>query len=255
MNKQNDKTVLGLFAHPDDAEFACAGTLALLHKEGWDIHIASMAPGDCGSVEYNREEISRIRKAEAATSVKLLDGSYHCLECNDVFIIYNKPTLLKTIELLRKVRPTVVFTQSPSDYFVDHEDTSRLVWTACFAGGMPNIEIAGVEPFEPIPCLYYVDAQDGKDKFGEKIKPNIFVDISAVIETKEKMLCCHQSQRNWLMVHHGVDEYVLSMKRFSQLRGRQIKSSYAEGFRQHLGHAFPQDNILKSVLGNLVHEK
>jgi LmbE family N-acetylglucosaminyl deacetylase len=255
MNKRAEKVVLGLFAHPDDAEFTCAGTLALLHKNAWEVHIATMAPGDCGSVEYNREEISRIRRAEAAKSVEILDGSYHCLECNDVFIVYDKPTLLKTIELLRKVRPTIVFAPSPSDYFVDHEDTSRLVWTACFACGMPNIEIADVGPFEPIPYLYYVDAQDGKDKFGEKIKPSIFVDITSVIAAKERMLCCHESQRNWLMAHHGIDEYVMSMKRFSQKRGKQIKSGYAEGFRQHLGHAFPQDNILKSVLGNLVHEK
>lgn len=255
MNRRDDKTVLGLFAHPDDAEFMCAGTLALLHKEGWDIHIATMAPGDCGSAEYSREEISRIRKAEAANSVKVLDGSYYCLECSDVFIIYDKPTLLKAIELLRKVHPTIVFTPSPSDYFVDHEDTSRLVWTACFACGIPNIEIAGVEPFEPVPYLYYMDPVEGKDKFGDDIEPGIFVDITSVIETKERMLCCHESQRNWLLTHHGMDEYVISMKRFSQHRGKQINTNYAEGFRQHLGHAFPQDNILKSVLGDLVREK
>ena len=28
------KTVLGIFAHPDDAEFICAGTLSLLKKAG-----------------------------------------------------------------------------------------------------------------------------------------------------------------------------------------------------------------------------
>ena len=129
------------------------------------------------------------------------------------------------------------------------------MWTACFACGIPNVEIAGVEPFEPVPYLYYIDPVEGKDKFGNHIRPNIFVDISSVIDVKEKMLCCHESQRNWLMTHHGMDEYVMSMKRFSQERGRDISSSYAEGFRQHLGHAFPQENILKSILGNLVHEK
>ena len=79
MAATNGKTVLSLGAHPDDAEFLCAGTLALLHKKGWNIHIATMAPGDCGTVQYSREEISRIRKGEAAKSAALLDGSYHCL--------------------------------------------------------------------------------------------------------------------------------------------------------------------------------
>jgi predicted secreted protein len=74
-----------------------------------------------------------------------------------------------------------------------------------------------------------------------------------VAETKEKMLCCHESQRHWLMTHHGMDEYVNMMKASDQKRGQQIRSHFAEGFRQHLGHAYPHDNILKAELGNLVH--
>ncbi|NLB26223.1 MAG: hypothetical protein GX820_05955 [Bacteroidales bacterium] len=38
------------------------------------------------------------------------------------------------------------------------------------------------------------------------------------------------------------------MKRFSELRGEEINVTYAEGFRQHLGHGFSQDNILQSIL-------
>jgi LmbE family N-acetylglucosaminyl deacetylase len=87
MTETNGKTVLSLGAHPDDAEFFCAGTLALLHKKGWQIHIATMTPGDCGTVQYNREEISRIRRAEAAKAASLLQGTYHCLEYDDIFIM------------------------------------------------------------------------------------------------------------------------------------------------------------------------
>jgi LmbE family N-acetylglucosaminyl deacetylase len=245
------KSVLALNAHPDDAEFMCAGTLALLHERGWEIHIATMTPGDCGSAEYNREEISRIRRAEAAKSAKILDGTYHCLECDDVFIMYDRETLLKAIRLLREVVPTIVFAPSPSDYMIDHETTSRVAQTACFACGMPNIETDGVEPFEPVPHLYYVDPVEGMDKLGSPIRPSILVDISSVMDIKEEMLCCHESQRNWLMVHHGMDEYVLSMKRFSEQRGKEISCSYAEGFRQHLGHGYPHEDILGSMLGNL----
>ena len=115
---EDNKVVLSIGAHPDDAEFLWAGTLALLRQRGWQVHIATMTPGDAGTVEYSREEISRIRKAEATKGAALLDGTYHCLECNDIFIMYDRPTLLKTIELVRKVRPRIVFTLSPSDYMV-----------------------------------------------------------------------------------------------------------------------------------------
>ncbi|MCJ7674073.1 MAG: PIG-L family deacetylase [Sedimentisphaerales bacterium] len=253
MAADRNKTVLSLGAHPDDAEFFCAGTLALLHKKGWQIHIATMTPGDCGTVEYSRQEISRIRKAEAAKAAKLLGGSYYCLECDDIFIMYDRPTLLKAIELVRKVRPSIVFTCSPSDYMVDHEMAGKVAQTACFACGVVNIETPGAEPFEPIPYLYYFDPADSKDKLGTEIKPSTIVDITSVMQTKEEMLCCHQSQRNWLLKHHGMDNYVISMKKLGEKRGQQISSRFAEGFRQHLGHAYPQDNILKAELGDLAH--
>jgi LmbE family N-acetylglucosaminyl deacetylase len=250
---ESDRTVLSLGAHPDDAEFMCTGTLALLRKRGWQVHIATMAPGDCGTVQYNREEISRIRKGEATKAAVMLDGKYHCLESGDIFILYDRPQLLKAIEIVRKVRPRIVFTLSPSDYMVDHEMASRLAQTACFCCGVVNVETPGAEPFEPIPHLYYMDAVEGKDKLGAEVKPSMIVDIGSVMDVKEKMLCCHESQRDWLLKHHGMDEYVNMMKAFSQKRGRQISRPFGEGFRQHLGHAYPQDNILQKELGDLVH--
>jgi hypothetical protein len=50
-----------------------------------------------------------------------------------------------------------------------------------------------------------------------------------------------------------MDNYVNMMKEFAAVRGGRVGAEYAEGFRQHLGHAYPQDNILKSELGDLVH--
>jgi LmbE family N-acetylglucosaminyl deacetylase len=248
-----EKAVLALFAHPDDAEFMCTGTLALLRQKAWNIHIATVTAGDCGSVEYDRRETGRIRRAEAAKSAAILDGGYHCLECDDMFVMYDRATLLKAVELMREVRPRIVFTTSPSDYAIDHETTSRIAQTACFGGGIPNIEIDGAEVFEPIPYLYYVDAIEGKDIFGTEIKPKVLVDISSVMDTKERMLCCHESQRSWLMAHHGIDQYVMLMKEFARKRGKLIGADYAEGFRQHLGSSFPQDDILKSEMKDLVH--
>jgi len=249
----NLKVALSLCAHPDDAEFTCAGTLALLHEKGWQIHIATMTPGDCGSAEYNREQISKIRRTEAAEAAKILQGQYYCLECSDVFIMYDEPTLRKAIELIRKVQPTIVFTLSPVDYMVDHTTTSKIAMSACFACGIPNIEIEGTEPFELVPHLYYMDPVEGKDNFGNQIKPQMVVDISTSIKTKEQMLCCHSSQRNWLLQHHGIDEYVESMKKWAAGRGKLVGVNFGEGFRQHLGHAFSQDNILKSELAELAH--
>jgi LmbE family N-acetylglucosaminyl deacetylase len=249
----NDKIALSIGAHPDDAEFMCAGTLALLRERGWQIHIATMTPGDCGTIQYTREDISRIRKGEATRAAAILDGTYHCLECGDIMIMYDRPTLLKVVALVRKVRPRIVFTLNPSDYMVDHDMASKLAQTACFCCGVVNLETPGAEPFEPIPHLYYCDPVEGKDKFGTQINPGTIVDISTATDTKKEMLCCHESQRHWLMKHHGMDEYVNMMEAFAKERGGLIGCDAGEGFRQHLGHAYPQDNILRAELGDLAH--
>lgn len=247
------KSVLALLAHPDDAEFMCAGALALLREKDWEIHIATMTAGDCGSTQHSREEIGHIRRREAERSADILNGTYYCLNRDDIFIMYDRETLTKVIRLLRAVKPAIVFAPSPSDYMIDHETTSTLAQTACFASGMPNIAIEGVKAFEPVPCLYYVDAVEGRDKFGSNINPSIIVDITSTMDTKERMLSCHESQREWLRAHHCIDEYILSMKRFAELRGEIIHRRYAEGFRQHLGHGFPHVDVLPSVLGDVVY--
>ena len=88
--------------------------------------------------------------------------------------------------------------------------------------------------------------------FGEPIDPNIIVDISSVIEIKGEMLASHASQRDWLIKQHGTDEYIIAMKSLGQKRGNQINCEYAEGFRQHVGNAYPKDDIITAELGSLV---
>jgi LmbE family N-acetylglucosaminyl deacetylase len=246
-----EKTVMAVFTHPDDAEMACAGTLSLLKKAGWEVHITTMAPGDKGTTEYSREEISRIRKTEAAKSASIIGATYHCLEFEDVYVMYDRDTINRTTAIIRKICPSIVFTASPNDYMIDHEITSKVVQTACFSSGIKNMEV-DVPPFEPVPYLYYCDPMEGKDILGKPVVPSMFVNISSEIDIKERMLSSHESQRNWLLMHHKIDEYILAMKGFAEERGKMAKTQYAEGMRQHLGHGFPQDNILKKILGDLV---
>lgn len=248
-----NKRALALMAHPDDAEFTCCGTLALLHQRGWEVHLATMTPGDCGSEQLGPEEISRVRRAEAAAAAAVLDGTYHCLECRDGFIAYDRPTIEKTVALVRKVRPTVVFALGPNDYLIDHEVSSALARNAVFFAGVPNLKTGPLGPLRPVPWLYYADPVEGKDVFGRPVRPSLLVDIGAVIEIKARMLRCHASQREWLLKQHGMDEYVEAMLAMGRARGAAAGVPYAEGFRQHLGHGYPQDGLLEAELGELVH--
>lgn len=247
--------VLAFMAHPDDAEFLCAGTLALLHQKGYEIHIATMTPGDGGSMELPPEEIARVRLKEAKRSVEHLNGEYHCAGLKDFLVTVSAEHIKRATEIIRRVQPFIVFTHYPIDYMFDHEMTSLLVRHACFCAGAPNMKTDAAPaalPTEGIPYLYYCMPIEGIDHFGKPVEMEFYVDISSVIDVKEAMLKCHASQREWLLKHHGVDEYVDRMRTWSKQAGERIGAQYGESFTQHRGHAYPKDNKLKDILGELV---
>ena len=245
-----ERVVLSILAHPDDAEFLCAGVMARLVREhGWSAHFATMTPGDCGSTDHSSEQISAIRRAEAAAAAAIIGGSYHCLEERDLLVQFNESALRKVTRLIREIDPEIVLTHCPSDYHVDHEMTSLLVRAATFAAAVPLFDRGSVLATQHIPTLYYCDMIEGKDIFGRPSTPDLFIDISSVIETKAEMLAAHSSQRQWLFKHHGVDNYIETMRAWSGHRGRERGVGFAEGFRQHLGHSYPQHDLLGSLLG------
>src|SRR5262249_36407314 len=108
--------VLSVLAHPDDAEFLCAGTLIRLAGLGGQVPGASMAPGACGGAGLPPGAIAGGRRAEGVRAAALLGAAYHCLEERDLRIFYAERPLEKVVGLLRTVRPTVVLTHSPADY-------------------------------------------------------------------------------------------------------------------------------------------
>jgi LmbE family N-acetylglucosaminyl deacetylase len=248
-------TVLALFAHPDDAEFLCGGTLVCLAERGAVIHIRSMTAGDCGSAVLSPIKISSIRRKEAAKAAALIGASYDCLEEKDLCITYDHRTLRKVIELVRRLSPSLVITHPPSDYMVDHETTSRLCQTACFGAIAPNFRTGVHRPAPAIgavPPLFYTEPFGGRDILGRESRPHFFVNIAEALKTKEEMIACHASQQAWLRIQQNVSN-TPSMGRWMAARaGRLAGVKWAEGFYRHRGQGFPQDNLIKDFLGKLV---
>lgn len=257
----SSKRVLAVGAHPDDVEIMCAGLLALLRNAGCEVHVATMSLGDAGSVDYGPEEIRGIRHGEAEHACRVISAAYHPLDFWD-FAIYNDDrSNRKVTALLREVDPSIVITHPPHDYLQDHETTSALVRNACFYASAPNYDSSqwtSVARASSIPYLYYSNPVEGVDIFGCPIVPHIFIDITSTFSSKVNMLECHKSQRDWLRQHHGMDEYVESVRRWDRAVGRQASRvsgrtiEHAEAYRQHRGHAYPRDNVLAELLAEFV---
>jgi LmbE family N-acetylglucosaminyl deacetylase len=244
------KVVLSFLAHPDDAEILCAGTLIRLADAGWQVHIATATPGDCGSSTMPSDEIARIRRGEAAAAARSIGATYHCLEERDVNVMLERGANRKAIDLFRQIAPTLVFTHPRHDYMLDHEQVHLLARSATFSFPIPNASSLPLPVGAAVPWLYYCDPIEGLDPYtGERVRPSTLIDITDVMPRKIDMLACHASQRDWLRSHHGMDEYVEAMKQHGVVRGQEIGREYAEAFVQHRGHAYPQTNLLHELFG------
>ena len=246
------RRLLAIGSHPDDVELLMGGTLVLLHERGWSLHLASMSPGDLGSATVDREAIAATRREEARRAAALIKSSWHCLEARDLEIFFGPELVRRCAALIRTVAPDVVLTHSPTDYMADHEETARIVRQACFAAPAPLYRTDGDEPpTSAIPHLYYADPVELIDALGKPVTPDFVVDVASALAMKELLLGCHASQREWLATQHGEEDAIAMMRRFTSARGATAGLASGEGFRQHLGHAYPRTPRLQEALGAL----
>jgi LmbE family N-acetylglucosaminyl deacetylase len=244
------KIAMTFLAHPDDAEILCAGTLIRLADAGWQVHIATATPGDCGTMTQTRWDISAVRTKEARSAASMIGATYHCLDERDGLVVYDKPTIQKAVDLFRRVAPTLVFTHAQDDYMMDHVEVSKLARAASFVYGAPNISAFPLLAGSRIPHLYYCDPIEGVDSLGRPAPATTVIDVTAQHAKKLEMLSRHASQREWLRAHHGMDAYLESVKGHDAARGQAIGAAYAEAFVQHRGHAYPHDDLLAQLFGN-----
>ncbi|MFZ4395938.1 MAG: PIG-L deacetylase family protein [Kiritimatiellia bacterium] len=249
--------VLAAAAHPDDIEFMMAGTLLLLKRAGAEIHMWNLANGHCGTAQHSREEIIRLRGAEAETSARLAGAVSHPPLFDDLGIFYDAASLARVAAVVREIRPVLVLTQSPQDYMEDHQNTCRLLVTAAFSHGMRNFTTQPPRPTWDAPlALYHALPHGLRDGLGQPVRPDLTVDIGSVLAEKRAMLACHRSQKEWLDVSQGMDAYLDEMANMSAAVGRMSgRCAYAEGWRCHskLGFAPSDYNPLETMLKGTCH--
>ena len=240
-----------------------AGTLFLLRQAGCTLHYLNLASGSCGTTEYSPEEIVRIRRGEAQAAARLLGAEYHESLVPDLEVFYVQPLIRRVTAVLREVRPDILLLLSPEDYMEDHMNTCRVGVTAAFCRGMPNF--ATDPPREPTfqdVVLYHALPYGLHDGLRRRIVPEFIVDIGSVIDEKEQMLACHQSQKRWLDESQGLDSYLIAMREMSAEVARVFGGAaaggpasgapaFAEGWRRHshLGYSGADADPMGEILG------
>ena len=238
------KRAFAVAAHPDDIEFLMAGTVIRLAEAGYEIHYLAIASGSCGTMTLPVDEIVRIRRDEAMAAAASIGALYHESLVADIEIFYAKGLLAKVAAVMRQVAPEILLVQSPSDYMEDHQAAARLAVTAAFCRGMRNFPTDPPrEPVEGNMAVYHAQPHGNRDPLRQMVRPDLFVDISNVLDRKRATLACHRSQKQWLDESQGMDSYLVAMEDFSREAGRMSgRFEYAEGWRRRLHLGFgPED--------------
>jgi LmbE family N-acetylglucosaminyl deacetylase len=130
---QPPKTLLGVFAHPDDESFGPGGTLARYAAEGKRVHIIIATDGIAGSVEdpntvNGHDSLAQVRSAELARAAVALrvssiwslpyrdSGMRHSADNQHPAALIQQPlehTIEDLLGYVQRLRPDVIITHDP----------------------------------------------------------------------------------------------------------------------------------------------
>jgi len=219
--------VLAVVAHPDDAEYLCAGTLARAKADGALIGVCVLCKGDRGQPARPITNLAAVRRKEMAAAAKLLGATLLCGEFGDGQLVDGPPERKKLIQLYRRFKPTLVLAHSVEDYHSDHRAAAALAeaasWYCASAGHKTRAAVMSSQP-----ALWWMDTVNMTG-----FQPGFFVDVSDYLDLKRRMLACHKSQLK-RAADGDFSPLEEQMIRQAEARGAQAGVAAAEAFRVHL---------------------
>jgi LmbE family N-acetylglucosaminyl deacetylase len=192
-------TALVLFAHPDDADFACGATVAKWTDQGCSVTYAVLTDGSAGdnTPGATREATARVREEEQRAAAAILGvAEVHYLGEVDGHLEVNEDTRRKVCRVVRRFRPEVLVVPDPSRLWSgegyinhwDHKQAGILGLTTVMPDApsrpmFPDLLAEGYEPYE-VPNVYLMGPAE----------PDTFVDVTETFDRKLEALAAHASQ-------------------------------------------------------------
>ena len=179
--------ILAFGAHPDDVELGCGGTIAKAVSKGKKVGIIDLTRGELGT-RGNKE----IRQKEANEAAKILGVKFReNLNLQDGFILNDRESQEKVIQVLRLYKPEIVLCNAVKDRHVDHSRASDLVSSSCFLSGLEKLKTIKGKNFindswRPRHVFHYIQWED--------LSPDFVLDISGFLKIKMKAVKAFKSQ-------------------------------------------------------------
>ena len=221
--------VLAVYAHPDDLEVSCGGSLRRWSQEGSEVSVVICAQGDKGSHDPSTDptELARVRRGEAAAAADQLGISRPTL------LGYPDGEIENTLELreqlvdtIRSQRPQVIVCPDPTATFfgstyVNHRDHRMVGWSVLDAAAP-----AAASP------LYFPQAgpahQTDEVWLTGTLEPDTWVDIGDHLDHKVAAVRCHTTQ----LAGESPEAVDALIRARAAEAGQQVGLRFAEGFRR-----------------------
>lgn len=218
---------LAVYAHPDDPEVSCGGTLARWASAGAEVHVVVCAAGDKGSTDPSTDpaklaerRAEEVRQAGAALGL----AGHHLLGRPDGEVDNDAALRARLVEIIRAVKPTIVVCPDPTaalfgQRYFNHRDHREVGWATLDA-----VAPAAANPH------YFPDAGPAHQVqavyLSGTLEPDLWVDIGGTIEAKAEALLRHESQLG------EAGEWMRQVVRQrAEEAGRAAGVRYAEAFR------------------------
>lgn len=223
---------LVVFAHPDDAEFLCGGTIAKWVSEGAEVRYVCATDGSAGwnGPDLGRHQIAEIREREMRRAAEVLGVS------GVTFLGFEDGSLEPGLELRKAItretrgtRPDVMVSFDPSvrwvgRRYINHPDhravgEAVLAVVSCDAPTrpqFPELLDEGMEPFK-VRSLWLATEEGADTK----------VDIGDTIGKKVEAIRAHESQ----IQNMGDFDVESRMREWGARVAAGDEMEYAEAFR------------------------
>jgi LmbE family N-acetylglucosaminyl deacetylase len=218
---------LAVYAHPDDADVSCGGSLARWGAAGAEVHLVVLTDGGKGSEDPAADSTSlaatRVLEVQAGAAALGID-SVELLGIPDGEVPEAAWLLEQLVERIRRLRPDVVLGHDPTSVFfgsvyVNHRDHRAAGWALLDA----------VAPASAMP-LYFPQAGAAHKVphvlLSGTMTPDAYVDVSDSIEAKVAAVRCHASQ-----LEDDPEWVSKTVRRRAEEDGRGVGVRFAEGFR------------------------
>lgn len=229
-NLKTPKSVLAVFAHPDDMDILASGTIAKWIAHGCEVTHLVCTDGGRGSDDprMTRHRLAAIRREEQLKAAKVLGvRDVIFLRHPDGELAADMQLKEKIVRVIRMKKPELVMTLDPAYLYSlargtinhpDHRAAGEAAMDAVFPLArdrlhFPAHERLGIKPHKT-KILLLISVDD----------PNHLEDISETIHTKIVALKAHPSQIR--------PDALARIKERGVMLGRRMRMKYAEGFKR-----------------------